>query len=257
MRHLPQVAQDDARRVARVGQRQDQRLSLRHRRLRDGAPRIPRLMLAQLVQHDQVAREPTASATVRSLDLVPGARGELKGLLAVDLDHAPQQLRQLLVVLYEIDGALPHLFGGLKILRSAEHQRPTPDDHEPQRQDLREGALAVLPGHEHDHRAEPQAAILQQLKHVDQQPPLPREQVNADGLGKVDDVETERRLPSQRAQWRGENPGRLTAQALRPCGGASRLALGGCRACCHRSPPASSLPASRGRQESGPATRRT
>jgi hypothetical protein len=118
VRHLAQVAQDDRRRVPAFDSAQIwARIRASHRGLRDRAPRVPRLVLAQLVDQDQIARQSTAAATVRGLDLVPLAGAQLQGLLAVGLVDALDLGCQVRDILSDVDCALPYLLGDVEVLR--------------------------------------------------------------------------------------------------------------------------------------------
>ena len=116
-----------------------------------------------------------------------------------------------------VDRAGPRLLGDVEVLRGADHQAGAVDEHPPQRQRLHPRRLAVLAGDHHQHGAEPERAGVVQFERVDEQPPLPRQQVDAEHvLREVDSAEPGRGVRRQRPARRRPQPRGLVAdQAAR------------------------------------------
>ncbi len=186
--------------VAGVGQANDLRIGPGHRRLGDGAPGVPRPLLAQLVEQHQIAGQATTAAPVRGLDLValsrrPAAAPSCRWRRSPPA-RSPRAVRA--GPRPSPPPAVPHLLGDVQVLRGAEHQRHAFDVHPPQRQVLAAQSTCRSGG-----RPAPATCGTGtnrpsgQFQRVLEQPPLPRQQLQPKDLfGEPD------RLEASRGFWR-------------------------------------------------------
>ncbi|QTV79475.1 hypothetical protein [Microbacterium sp. NIBRBAC000506063] len=195
-------------------------------------------MLAELVEDDEVTAEATAAATIGGGDLESFSAVELeqlRGLAGLDLGDLVGQFRDGVGDLHRF---LPRFLGVIEGGVGLEDHSGAVLEEAPQDQHGEQRALAVLPCHQQQDRAESEhtARHVEQLERVDQQPLLPlqgaRQQVEIVGvvvvgaiLGELleaiahpvpelDDVEPKARLRGELTLRRGEQPRRLAAVDL-------------------------------------------
>ena len=175
----PQVPQHDRHRIPRIGERPHLRLRSRQSGLRRRRPGIPRRMLTQLVQQDQITRKTARTATRRRRHPILGdqflrlrIRPHNEPLRMPEL-HIVDQLFQLRFQAGHLHRLSPRLLRVRQILGGTDHRARLQRIHMPQRQHDHQERLAILACHQHDHRAEPvrhpsRAIRRQQLQGVDE-----------------------------------------------------------------------------------------
>ena len=209
MCHAAKLTQYHRLDVAGVREAEDQGVRAGHRRLGHRVPRQPVALLAELVEHDQIAGEPAASTTASRLHLPAAPTPQLQSVLAVrrnDLVNRGDELRtqvDILAILVliglgdQLDRAVHDLFGRVEILRRPEHEFPLEHVQDEQAEHLRDRRLSGLASHQEQDDLEPKPALRQKLQCMDEEPLLPRKQ----GLPQHVSGEVDHRI-SERALFR-------------------------------------------------------
>ena len=169
VRRSPKMLQNNRLTIASIRSRPHLRTRPRQRCVRQRRPRLPRLMLTQLIQNHQIARQATTTTTRRRLHLVVRTRHQLERLLARIQTHDLNLRSQLRHTLRHLNGAPPNVLSDIKILRATHNQRrATIQIHAPQRQHLHDRRLAVLTRHQQQHVLETELPRRNNLERVDQ-----------------------------------------------------------------------------------------